>query len=108
MRNGILWMLHRVAPADSEHLIFGLDSSLRVSPDYLEMQIIRAKEQGARFLSIDDFLANKRDGTGRPTDVCITIDDGFKDIYDPYSNAKTRRSFFTSPPTLSTRVSNIA
>ncbi len=82
MRNGILWMLHRVAPADSEHLIFGLDSSLRVSPDYLEMQIIRAKEQGARFLSIDEFLANKRDGTGRPTDVCITIDDGFKDIYD--------------------------
>lgn len=82
MRNGILWMLHRVAPALPEHLTFGLDSSLRISPDYLEMQIIRAKEQGARFVSIDEFIENKHKGTGHPTDVCITIDDGFKDIFE--------------------------
>ncbi len=82
MRNGILWMLHRVAPPRIEHLPFGMDSALRLSPEYLEIQIIRAKEQGARFVSIDEFIENKHKKTSRPTDVCITIDDGTKDIYD--------------------------
>ena len=82
MRNGIIWMLHRVAPAHPENLIYGLDSSLRISPDHLAIQIIRAKEKGARFVSIDDFLENKKNGASRPSDICITIDDGFKDIYE--------------------------
>lgn len=81
MRSGIIWMLHRVAPADEKTVIFALDTALRISPDFLEIQILRCLENGYRFVSMDTFLENKATRSGSATDICITIDDGFKDIF---------------------------
>lgn len=81
MRNGIIWMLHRVAPAVDKPLIFKLDKSLRISPDFLEEQILKAQDKGYRFVSLDEFLQNKHQGRAAEKDIVVTIDDGFRDVY---------------------------
>lgn len=80
MKSGIIWMLHRVAPKQSENY-FKLDKSIRISPEFLEQQIIKAKEKGYKFISLDTFLANKHQAVDGSKNIVVTIDDGFRDIY---------------------------
>lgn len=81
MKNGIIWMLHRVAPDNATNNIFKIDNSLRISPEFLECQIIKAKQQGYQFVSLDTFLTNKHKKNPGSKTITITIDDGFRDIY---------------------------
>lgn len=78
---GKLWMLHRVAPNRPEIEFHRFDKSTRITPEYLERCILEAKAAGFRFVSIDEFLANKQAGKAFAKDIVITIDDGYRDIY---------------------------
>lgn len=80
--DGALWMLHRVAPDREETVFQRFDRNNRITPELLEKFIIDAKEQGCRFVSIDEFLCNKRAGQGSARDIVVTIDDGYRDIYE--------------------------
>lgn len=79
--DGAIWMLHRVAPNRKETEFQKVDKETRITPDYLEQLIIEAKATGHRFVSLDEFLANKHRGKGSEQDIVVTIDDGFRDIY---------------------------
>ena len=79
--DGALWMLHRVAPDRPETVFQKVDQETRITPEYLEKLIVEAKEAGYRFLSLDQFLANKHAGKGSEKDIVVTIDDGYRDIY---------------------------
>lgn len=79
--DGALWMLHRVAPDRPETVFQKVDQETRITPEYLEKLIVEAKESGYRFLSLDQFLANKHAGKGSEKDIVVTIDDGYRDIY---------------------------
>ena len=78
---GIIWMLHRVAPALESHTCFFIDKWFRISPDYLDQIISMALGKGYRFVSLDQFLINKKARKGSRKDIVITIDDGWHDIY---------------------------
>ena len=79
--NGTIWTFHRISPARDVAKIHLFDSNYNVYPEVLEYYIIRCLAQNYRFVSMDDFLKNKRNKTGSENDICITIDDGGKDIY---------------------------
>lgn len=79
---GKLWMFHRIAPDRPETVFHKLDRNTRVTPKQLEQCILQAKEDGYRFVSIDEFLEKKHKGIGDKNDIVITIDDGYRDIYE--------------------------
>ena len=80
--DGVLWMLHRVAPDRKETVFQRFDRNNRISPELLEAFITEAKEKGCRFVSLEEFLRNKKAGKGSSKDIVITIDDGYRDIYE--------------------------
>ena len=66
---GEVWMLHRVVEqrsADPGQRV------LEVTPDWLEQRILDYREQGYRFVGIDNLPA-------KPKWVCVTLDDGYRD-----------------------------
>lgn len=79
--NGTIWTFHRISPARDEAKIHFFDNNYNVYPDVLEYYIVRSLAQNYRFLSLSEFLKNKQNKTGSEKDICITIDDGGKDIY---------------------------
>ena len=79
--NGTIWTFHRISPARDEAKIHLFDNNYNVFPDVLEYFLIRSLAQNYRFVSLADFLKNKKNNTGTEKDICITIDDGGKDIY---------------------------
>lgn len=75
---GRILMLHRVV----EHRNEGDNRELEITPDFLKQTIETYRQQGHRFVSIDeacDIIAKGR--TGQPF-VCLTFDDGYQDNYD--------------------------
>ena len=79
---GALWMLHRVAPDRPEITFQRFDKATRITPEYLEKCITDAKAAGYRFVSVDDFLRRKNSGQSDGRDIAVTIDDGYRDIYE--------------------------
>lgn len=75
-------MFHRIAPDRPETVFHKLDCNTRVTPKQLEQCILKAREDGYRFVSIDEFLEKKHKGNGDKNDIVITIDDGYRDIYE--------------------------
>ena len=75
---GRILMLHRVV----EHRSTGNNRELEITPDFLKQTIENYRQQGHRFVSIDeacDIIAKGR--TDQPF-VCLTFDDGYQDNYD--------------------------
>ena len=78
---GVVFMLHRVCERIHEHLPNNED--LKISPDYLEHVIVKYKNAGFSFLSLDqlyDVLSGKKDFS-KPF-VCFTMDDGYLDNFE--------------------------
>ena len=75
---GIVLMLHRVVENRSAE---PEKRELEITPEFLEETIVRYREQGYRFVSIDQ-VCNILDGKekGKPF-VCLTFDDGYQDNY---------------------------
>lgn len=75
---GVVLMLHRVVEnRNSDPEI----RELEITPGFLEETIVRYREQGYHFVSIDQ-VCNILDGKekGKPF-VCLTFDDGYQDNY---------------------------
>lgn len=75
---GRILMLHRVVEQRSEK---PEQRELEVTPQYLEQTIKEYRQQGYRFVSIDqvcNIIAGK--DKGKPF-VCLTFDDGYQDNY---------------------------
>lgn len=79
---GAIWMLHRVAPNRKETEFQKFDLNTRITPEFLEECILNAKEQGYRFVSLDEFINNKNAGLSHAKDIVISIDDGYRDIFE--------------------------
>ena len=75
---GVILMLHRVVENRSME---PEKRELEITPGFLEETVLRYREQGYRFVSIDqvcDMLDGKE--KGKPF-VCLTFDDGYRDNY---------------------------
>ena len=78
---GVVFMLHRVCERIHGHLPNNED--LKISPDYLEHVIVKYKNAGFSFLSLDqlyDVLSGKK-AISNPF-VCFTMDDGYLDNFE--------------------------
>lgn len=75
---GRILMLHRVVEQRSEDK----NRELEITPDFLKQTIETYRQQGHRFVSIDE--ACEIIGRGRTAQpfVCLTFDDGYQDNYD--------------------------
>ncbi len=75
---GRILMLHRVVEHHSEDK----NRELEITPDFLKQTIETYRQQGHRFVSIDE--ACEIIGRGRTDQpfVCLTFDDGYQDNYD--------------------------
>ena len=75
---GRVLMLHRVIEQRSE----GENRELEITPKFLRRTIEAYRQQGHRFVSIDEACdVIKRGRTDYPF-VCLTFDDGYQDNYD--------------------------
>lgn len=75
---GRILMLHRIV----EHRSEGKNRELEITPDFLKQTIETYRQQGHRFVSIDEACdIIKRGRTSQPF-VCLTFDDGYQDNYD--------------------------
>ena len=75
---GRILMLHRVV----EQRGAGKNSELEVTPQFLEQTIKDYKQQGYRFVSIDEACGIIQSGKRqRHPFVCLTFDDGYRDNY---------------------------
>ena len=77
---GEIWCLHRVVPQRSWA---AANRELEITPDYLEQMILSYRQRGYRFVSLDDFAAQRTRFRlpWQPKRVAISFDDGFSDIY---------------------------
>ena len=78
---GVVFMLHRVSERIYGHLPNNED--LKISPDYLEHVIVKYKNAGFSFFSLNqlyDVLSGKKD-ISKPF-VCFTMDDGYLDNFE--------------------------
>lgn len=78
---GVVFMLHRVCERIHGHLPNNED--LKISPVFLEHVIVKYKNAGFSFLSLDqlyDVLSGKKD-ISKPF-VCFTMDDGYLDNFE--------------------------
>ena len=75
---GVILMLHRVVENRSME---PEKRDLEITPEFLEETIVRYRELGYRFVSIDQ-VSNILNGKekGKPF-VCLTFDDGYRDNY---------------------------
>lgn len=75
---GRILMLHRVVVHRSD----GENRELEITPEFLKRTIETYRQQGHRFVSIDE--ACEIIGRGRTDQpfVCLTFDDGYQDNYD--------------------------
>lgn len=75
---GSILMLHRVNSGNCSPL--GVNSSLAVTPDFLDSMLVDLKRRGIPVVSLDEMLESIRDGRPRNV-VTITADDGYLDNY---------------------------
>jgi len=74
-----VFMLHSIYPLDGDKLL--PNENLKVSPDYLESFIVKAKAKGYSFISLDtlhDALLNNKTLSKA---IVLTLDDGYADNY---------------------------
>lgn len=78
---GVVFMLHRVCERILGHL--PNNEHLKVSPEFLEHVIVKYKNAGFAFLSLDqlyEVLTGKKD-ISKPF-ICFTMDDGYLDNFE--------------------------
>ena len=78
---GVVFMLHRVCERILGHL--PNNEHLKVSPEFLEHVIVKYKNAGFAFLSLDqlyEVLSGKKD-ISKPF-ICFTMDDGYLDNFE--------------------------
>lgn len=79
---GEVWMLHRVVPTRSTD---PRQKEIEITPEYLEGLILRYRDKGYRFISIDEvahILAQHKQRPKSEKFVCITLDDGYADNHE--------------------------
>lgn len=75
---GRILMLHRVV----EHRSEGENRELEITPEFLRRAIETYRQQGHRFVSIDEACDIISKGRTNHPFVCLTFDDGYQDNYD--------------------------
>ena len=75
---GRILMLHRVV----EHRSEGENRELEITPEFLRRTIETYRQQGHRFVSIDEACAIIAKGRSKQPFVCLTFDDGYRDTFD--------------------------
>ena len=75
---GRILMLHRVV----EHRSEDKNRELEITPDFLKQTIETYRQQGHRFVSIDEAYDIINHGRTDHPFVCLTFDDGYQDNYD--------------------------
>ncbi len=75
---GRILMLHRVVEQRSE----GENHELEITPEFLRRTIEAYRQQGHRFVSIDEACDIISKGHTNHPFVCLTFDDGYQDNYD--------------------------
>lgn len=75
---GRILMLHRVV----EHRSEGENRELEITPEFLRRTIETYRQQGHRFVSIDEACDIISKGRTNHPFVCLTFDDGYQDNYD--------------------------
>lgn len=76
----VIFILHRVAPPEPTRLTHN-ETSLKITPQYLEDAIIKLKSKGYEFISLDRVyeILTKEENVRKK--AVITFDDGYKDNY---------------------------
>ncbi len=74
---GRILMLHRVVEQRSE----GENRELEITPEFLRRTIETYRQQGHRFISIDEACDIISKGRTNHPFVCLTFDDGYQDNY---------------------------
>lgn len=75
---GRILMLHRVVEQRNE----GENRELEITPEFLKQTIDDYRQQGYRFVSIDEACEIINCGRTDHPFVCLTFDDGYQDNYD--------------------------
>lgn len=75
---GRILMLHRVVEQRSD----GDNRELEITPEFLKRTIEAYRQQGHRFVSIDEACDIITNGRCKHPFVCLTFDDGYQDNYD--------------------------
>ena len=75
---GRILMLHRVV----EQRSVGENCELEVTPDFLKQTIENYRQQGHRFVSIDEACDIIKHGRTDHSFACLTFDDGYQDNHD--------------------------
>lgn len=75
---GQILMLHRVVKQRSQLLA---NRELEVTPGFLEQTILHYKENGYRFVDMDEVVRVVKGGKQKQKFVCFTFDDGYADNY---------------------------
>lgn len=77
---GLVYMLHHITEKNPKGIPTNED--LKVSPSFLEKIIVKYKEQGFDFISLDELseMISSDEKPERPF-ICFTIDDGYLDNY---------------------------
>ncbi len=73
-------MLHRVHPFEENKL--PPNENLKVSPEFLDNFIVKLKENGYTFISLDQLYEILKSGEKIHKGVVFTLDDGYKDNYE--------------------------
>ena len=74
---GAILMLHRVTRAPGTR--FGFNENLIIHPDFLDDLIADMKEQGFKFVSLDEAVSRIGAESNDERFAAITLDDGFRD-----------------------------
>ena len=79
---GEVWCLHRVV---EERSLYPSNRELEITPDYLEELILKYKEAGFEFVSLDEIVEDAQRhlwDLRKKKRVNVSFDDGFRDVYD--------------------------
>lgn len=72
---GTVFMLHRVV---AERSVINDNRLLEITPGFLEATILKYKNKGYEFVSLDSMLEKQKTYSDKPY-VCFTFDDGYRD-----------------------------
>ena len=76
---GLIFMLHRVLPEEQKKR-YSINQDLAITPEFLEETIIKLKQKGYQFISLDELHAVLQSGKkSKQKCICITLDDGYRD-----------------------------
>lgn len=76
---GLIFMLHRVLPEEQKKQ-YTINQDLAITPEILEQIIIKLKQKGYQFISLDELHAIIQSvKMPKQKCICITLDDGYRD-----------------------------